>query len=149
MLPSYQVSGRLAFCFGRVIEWIFKMAVMACWFLIGTILTFLIYKSPLCFLPRFKSTDLSVQEKKRKTDVQDGVHGSQLGLQIEKIFSYFCSTRYSSASYLVLSQLALRFRRRSKLDFQGSSHGSHLGFPIRTSFAIFHLQVAPMLPTKF
>ena len=101
------------------------------------------------FDPRFKSTDLSVQEKKRKTNFQDGVHGGQLGLQIGKIFSLFCSKRYSSASYLVSSQLALRFRRRIKLDFQDSSHGSDLGFPIRTSFAIFHLQVTPMLPTTF
>ena len=33
---------------------------------------FLIYKSPLCFLPSFKSIGLSVQEKKQKTDFQNG-----------------------------------------------------------------------------
>ena len=32
---------------------------------------FFIYKSPLCFLPSFKSLGLSVQEKKPKTDFQD------------------------------------------------------------------------------
>ena len=29
------------------------------------------YKSPLYFLPRFKSIGLSIQKKKRKTDFQD------------------------------------------------------------------------------
>ena len=62
---------------------------------------FLIYKSPLCFLPSFESVGRSVQEKKRKIDFQDG------------------------------------------------SHGGHLGFPIGTIFAIFNLQVTPMLLTKF
>ena len=56
---------------------------------------FLSYKSPQYFLPRFKSTGFSVQEKKRKINFQDG---------------------------------------------------HHLGFSIRTIFAIFDLQVTPMLP---
>ena len=32
------------------------------------------------------------------------------------------------------------------MDFQD---GGHLGFPIGTILAIFHLQVTPMLPSKF
>ena len=39
---------------------------------IRTILAILIYKSPRCFLPSFKSIGLTVQEKKRKIDFQDG-----------------------------------------------------------------------------
>ena len=66
------------------------------WFLL-----FLIYKSSWCFLPNFKSNGLSVQQKKWKTDFQDG------------------------------------------------HHSGYLGFPIRTILAIFDLQVAQMLHTKF
>ena len=47
-------------------------------FTIGTILAILIYESPQCFLPSFESTGLSVQEKKRKIDFQDGCHGGHL-----------------------------------------------------------------------
>ena len=35
----------------------------------------LIYKSPRCFLPNFKSAGLSVQEKKPKLDLQDDREG--------------------------------------------------------------------------
>ena len=43
----------------------------------------MIYKSPRCFLPSFKSIDFSVQEKKRKIDFdfQDG-YGGHLGFLI-------------------------------------------------------------------
>ena len=54
-------------------------------------------------------------------------------------FSYFLSTSHPDVSYLVSSQLAFAFRRRS----------GHLGFPISTILAVFDLQVTPMLPTKF
>ena len=48
---------------------------------------FLIYKTPRCFLPRFKSISLSVQEKKRKIDFQDGRHlGFPIGIIIITIF---------------------------------------------------------------
>ena len=57
-------------------------------FPIGKILAFLIYQAPLCFLPSFKTIDLSVQEKKRKIDFQDGCHGRHLGFQIRTI-SFF------------------------------------------------------------
>ena len=36
-----------------------------------------------------------------------------------------------------------------KTDFQDGRHGRNLEFPIATIWAIFDLQVTPMLPTKF
>ena len=50
---------------------------------------FLIYKSPRCFLPSLESTGLSVQEKKRKIDFQDGRHGGHLEFPIDMILSTF------------------------------------------------------------
>ena len=56
-------------------------------FPVGTILAiFFIYKSSQCFLPSFKSLGLSVQEKKRKIDFQDGGHS---GFPIETILVIF------------------------------------------------------------
>ena len=52
-------------------------------------LLFLIYKSSGCFLASLKSTGLSVQEKKRKTDFQDGGHGGRLGFPIGTILAIF------------------------------------------------------------
>ena len=73
---------------------------------IWTIWAILIYKSPQCFLPNFESTGISVQEKKRKIDFQDGRH---LGFSDRNDFSYFWSTSYPDASYQFSSQLALWF----------------------------------------
>ena len=54
------------------------------------LLVFLIYKSSwYSFLPSFKSVGLSVQEKKRKIDFQDGCQGSQFGLTIRTILAIF------------------------------------------------------------
>ena len=62
-------------------------------------------------------------------------------------FSCFWSTSHADASYQVSSQLAFCFRNRSKkMYFQDRGH---LGFLIGKILAIFDLQVAPMLPTKF
>ena len=47
---------------------------------------FLIYKSPRCFLASLESIGLSVQEKKRKIDFQDGGH---LGFPIGMILAIF------------------------------------------------------------
>ena len=47
----------------------------------------LIYKSPISFLPSFESSGLSVQEKKRKKDFQDGGHGGYLGFSIGTILA--------------------------------------------------------------
>ena len=49
----------------------------------------LIYKSPQCFLPSFKSTGFPVLEKKRKIDFQDGGHGGHLGFPIGTILAIF------------------------------------------------------------
>ena len=46
---------------------------------------FLIYKSPRCFLASLEAIGLSVQEKKRKIDFQDGSHGGHLGFTIGMI----------------------------------------------------------------
>ena len=45
---------------------------------------FLIYTSPRCLLPSFKSTGLTVQEKKQKMDSQDGCHGAILDFRLER-----------------------------------------------------------------
>ena len=50
---------------------------------------FLIYESPQCFLPSFESTGLSVKEKRRKIDFQDGCHGGHLGYPIGTILAIF------------------------------------------------------------
>ena len=50
---------------------------------------FLIYESPQCFLPSFESTGLSVQEKRRKIDFQDGCHGGHLGYPTGTILAIF------------------------------------------------------------
>ena len=47
---------------------------------------FLIYKSPRCFLASLESIGLSVQEKKRKIDFEDGGH---LGSPIGTILPFF------------------------------------------------------------
>ena len=49
-------------------------------------LLFLIYKTPRCFLVSLELNGLSVQEKKRKLDFQDGGH---LGFPISKILAIF------------------------------------------------------------
>ena len=50
---------------------------------------FLIYKSPQCFLASLKSIGLSVQEKKRKIDFQDGGHGGHFGFPTGTILAVF------------------------------------------------------------
>ena len=59
---------------------------------------FFIYKWPWCFLSSFKSTGLSVQEKKRKIDYQDGRHGPSW-ISDWNDFSYFLSTNHPDTSY--------------------------------------------------
>ena len=51
---------------------------------------FLILKPPRRFLASLvESTGLSVQEKKRKIDFQDGCHGGHLGFPIGTILAIF------------------------------------------------------------
>ena len=47
------------------------------------------YKSSRCVLPSLESTGLSVQEKKRKIDFQDGDHSGHLGFSIGTILAIF------------------------------------------------------------
>ena len=63
----------------------FKMAAILD-FLSARFYLFLIYKSPQCFLACLQSIGLSVQEKKRKIDFQDGGH---LGFPIGLILAVF------------------------------------------------------------
>ena len=39
--------------------------------------------------------------------------------------------------------------KKFKTDFQDGRYSRNLGFPIATIWAIFDLQVTPVLPTKF
>ena len=50
---------------------------------------FFIYNAPWCFLASLESIGLSVQEKKRKIDFQDGGHGGHLGFPIGIILAIF------------------------------------------------------------
>ena len=51
----------------------------------------------------FKSIGLPIQEKKGKTDFQDGGHGSHFGFPIRMILAIFLSTSHPAASYQVSS----------------------------------------------
>ena len=90
-----------------------------------------------------ESVGLSVQEKKRKIDFQDGGH---LGFQIGTILAIFDL----QVTLMLLATLEstgfLVQEKKRKIDFQD---GGHLGFPIGTMLAIFDLQVTPMLPSNF
>ena len=107
---------------------------------------FLIYKSPQWFLPIGVNWLLgSGEEAKNRFS-----RWLPPWISDRHDFSYFWSTSHPDASYQVWSQLSFRFRRRSKkIDFQDGCHGGHLGFPIGTILAIFDLQVALMLPSRF
>ena len=76
----------------------------------------LIYKSPRCFLPSFKSIHLSVQEKKWKNRFLRWPPRQPFWISDWKDFSYFWSTSPPDACYQVSSQLAFRFRRRRERD---------------------------------
>ena len=92
-----------------------------------------------------ESTGLSVQEKKRKIDFQDGGH---LGFPIGTILAIFdLQVTLMLPSKFGVNSTGLSVQeKKGKIDFQD---GGHLGFPIGTILAIFDLQVTPMLPTKY
>ena len=90
------------------------------------------------------SIGLSVQEKKRKIDFQDGSHGGHLGFPIGTILAIF-DLQVTLMVPTESTGLSVQEKKR-KIDFQD---GGHLGFPIGTILAIFDLQVTLMLPTKF
>ena len=50
---------------------------------------FLLYKTPWCFLPSFKSIGLSVQEKTWKIDFKDSSNGGHLGFPNRMILAIF------------------------------------------------------------
>ena len=85
---------------------------------------FFIYKSPRCFLPSFESIGLSVQEKKRKIDFQDG---RPLGFLIGMILAIF---------YLkVIPMLPTNFKSigplvQEKTEKKVFQDGGDFGFPI-------------------
>ena len=91
-----------------------------------------------------ESTGLSVKEKKRKIDFQDGGH---LGFPIGTILAIFDLqvTLMVPSKFVESISLSVQEKKR-KIDFQD---GGHLGFPIGTILAIFDLQVTPLLPTKY
>ena len=105
---------------------------------------------PYDFLPSFKSCGLSVQEKKGKNRFSRWPPWRSSWISDRNNFNYIRSTGHPDASYQVSHQLAFRFRWRSqKIEFQVGRQCGHLRFPIGMMFAIFDLQVTPMLPTKF
>ena len=96
-----------------------------------------------------ESIGLSVQEKKRKIDFQDGGHGGHLRFPIGTILAIFDL----QVTLMLASKFGVNWTfgsgEEAKIDFQDGGHGGHLGFPIGMILAIFDLQVTPMLPTKY
>ena len=92
---------------------------------------------------------LSVQEKKRKIDFQDGSYGGHLRLPIRMILAIliYSSHRCFLSNFKTIGVLFQEKKR--KIYFQDGVHGRHFGFPIGTILAIFYLQVTLMLPTEF
>ena len=93
-----------------------------------------------------ESIGLSVQEKKRKIDFQDGGHGGHLGFPIGTILAIFDL----QVTLMLPSKFGVNWPfgsgEEAKIDFQD---GGHFGFPIGTILAIFDLQVTLMVPSKF
>ena len=96
-----------------------------------------------------ESIGLSVQEKERKIDFQDGGHGGHLGFPIGMILAIFDL----QATLMLHSKFGVNWpfvqEKKRKIDFQDGGHGGHLRFPIGTILAIFDLQVTLMVPSKF
>ena len=65
-------------------------------------------------------------------------------------FSYMWSTSRPDSSYHIFKSTGLSVQNKKfKIGFQDGGCGGHLGFPIETILAIFDLQIAPTLPTRF
>ena len=96
-----------------------------------------------------ESKGLSVQEKKRKIDFQDGGHGGHLGFPIGTILAIFDL----QVTLMLPSKFGVNWPfssgEEAKNNFQDGGRGGHLGFRIGTILAIFDLQVTLMLPTKY
>ena len=116
-------------------------------FWIGTILLFLINKSPQCFLLSNKSIHPLIQEKKQKIDFRDDRHGGHLGFPIGMISAIF--------DLQVTQILPTKFQVNWPFGSGGEAKNRFsrwppwLGFLIWRILAIFDLPVTLMLPTKF
>ena len=83
----------------------------------------------------FETITLSVQDKKFKTDFQDGRYSRNLGFLIAMIWAIFFI--YKSPRFFLPSFESIGLsvqKKKGKIDFQD---GRHLGFPIWTILAIF------------
>ena len=82
----------------------------------------------------FESIALSVQEKKFKTDFQDGRHGRNLYFLSQRFEQFFIykSPRCFLPTFETIGLTVQK--KKGKIDFQD---GRHLGFPIETILAIF------------
>ena len=96
------------------------------------------------------SNGLSVQEKKRKTDFQDGCH------RFSRSLPSWISDRKILAIFdlQVILMLLTKFQVNWLWGLGEEAenwfcHGGHLGFTIDTILTIFDLKVTPMLPTSF
>ena len=105
------------------------------------------YRNDLAILPSFKTTGLSVQEKKRKTDFQDS-SGCYLGFPIGTIFAFFdlqvtlsLPTKIQVNWHFGSGKEAKKKKKKKKKknNFQDGGHGGQLGFPIGTILSIFYL----------
>ena len=94
-----------------------------------------------------ESTGLSVQEKKRRIDFQDGGHGGHLGFPIGTILAIFDL----QVTLMVPSKFGVNwpFGSGEEAKNRFSRWPPWRGFPIGMILAIFDLQVTPMLPTKY
>ena len=107
---------------------------------------FFIYQSPQSFLLRFELIGLSIQEKKRKIDFQDGHHGSQLGFPIRTFFFIFDLQVTPKLPTLVPVNWPFGSGEEANNRFSRWPP-SWISDP--NDFSFFDLQVTPMLSTKF
>ena len=99
-------------------------------------------QSPRCLLASLESIGLSVQEKKRKIDFQDGCHGGHLGFPIDMILAIFDL----QVTPMLPSKFGVNWSFGSGEEAKNRfSRWRPSWIPIGTILAIFDLQVTPML----
>ena len=90
-----------------------------------------------------------IQEKKIKTDLQDGGRGGHIGFTFGTFVAIF-HLQVNSGRYFLSSFESTGFSvQKFKIDFQDGVRGGHLGFAISMILGIFDVQVTLILPTKF
>ena len=109
----------------------------------------MIYKSSQCFLPSFKPTGLSVQEKKRKIDFKDGGHRGYLGFLIRTILPIFDVQFTPMIPTKFHVNWPFDSGEEEEMNFHDGDHGGHFRFQTGSILTIFDIQVTLMLPTKF